>query len=93
MKNALGKWCLLVALMSLTACGTGDEATVAEETAAPVTTRVEAGGPEQPATTFCYYYTCPRTGRSYGGSTLYEAEHRCELNCGDYCTYAGNVCA
>lgn len=56
----------------------------------------EAALPDQEvsnAAAECFFYTCPRTGRSYGGTTQYSAQHRCELNCGGFCTYDGNICA
>lgn len=44
------------------------------------------------STATCYFYKCPRTGRSYGGTTDYEARHKCELSCGGFCTFVDNIC-
>ncbi|MFP2957788.1 hypothetical protein ACLEPN_08145 [Myxococcus sp. 1LA] len=60
--------------------------------ALPDESAAKAGEPASDAAPECFFYTCPRTGRTYGGISDYAARHRCELICGDFCTFARNDC-
>ncbi len=88
---------VLCASLMLSACGGEFEEPLAEthgEQSSPseAVAKPEASGPGE-ALIDCFIYTCPRTGRNYSGSTDYAARHRCELACGNFCTFTANVCA
>jgi hypothetical protein len=86
---------LICGFVMMSGCGevtSGDDGDD-EETVSPVDQEEEVGSPvDQGLLPNCYVYRCPRNGRTYVGTTDYEARHRCELNCGNFCTFVENVC-
>ncbi|AKQ67939.1 hypothetical protein A176_004851 [Myxococcus hansupus] len=87
---------VLCASLMLSACGGELEEPIAEthgEQSSPGEAAMKPGAPgSDESLVDCFIYTCPRTGRTYSGPTDYAARHRCELNCGNFCTYTSNVC-
>jgi Tol biopolymer transport system component len=87
------RWLLsLVSAASMVACA---EADTADEAGAPeaLGTELESVAPAPAAVTVdCFVYKCPQTGRTYTGATDYAARHRCELSCGNFCTFVENLC-
>jgi hypothetical protein len=93
MKSILVKLVSFLVLASAAACAHVDDVPDDEEVADPTVVEVQAIEGNAEIAPVCFYYTCPRTGRSYGGQSDYAARHRCELACGDFCTFDGNICA
>ena len=91
MGKSLTKLLPLMVLAPTLACTPVDD--MAEETPGPTDVQIQVSEPTAVPATECYIYTCPQTGRSYSGKSDYAARHRCELICGDFCTFEGNICA
>lgn len=94
---SFGVVAFLYGMMALTGCSIISNNDDHDEDAADILNQDEEGefkgaAPSSASTATCYFYECPSTGRSYGGTTNYAARHRCELSCGDFCTFVDNVC-